>query len=157
MASRMLIEGKDFSLYKDYDQKEYPEFPRILSFRGKVTYLEARVELILISPCRLELERARDTNMGLILATATCAGISAASTFLKGQSAPRGKDREYFLHFIRDYMNSILVDAAAAPQGCSSWAEWLYRGREAAARIKQLETEQRIQEEQLRQLQLQTE
>lgn len=115
----MEIDGKSYTLLLDYDRKSY----KYLSFAGKVTYMRERVNLILIRPCEEANKTALQTNLGLILATAICAGISAAGTFLQGQRAPRGQDREYFLAFVRDYMDPRLQNQSSAG---ISWAEWLY-------------------------------
>ncbi len=115
----MEIDGKNYTLLLDYDRGQY----HYLSFRGKVTYMRGRVNLILIRPCEEAMKTALQTDLGLILATAICAGISAAGTFLKGERAPRRKDKEYFLDFVRDYMNLMLQGQCSAG---ASWAEWLY-------------------------------
>jgi len=116
----MKIDGIQYSLFKDYDKGKYKH----LTFSGKVTYLDARVDRILIRPCASAMKTALQTDLGLILVTAICAGISAASTYLKGQKAPHGKDEEFFLGFVRAYMDPVLQEPAV---GSLTWAEWLYK------------------------------
>jgi hypothetical protein len=118
------IDGHVFQLLRDRDQGNFFR----LSFAGKITYLEARVDGILISPCRAELRRALQerTATGLILVTAVCAGISAAGTFLKGSRASRpGEDKSFFVDFITAYMAPVLT--SQAPPRFPSWADWLYK------------------------------
>jgi hypothetical protein len=117
------IDGHAFELLRDRDQGDFHR----LSFAGKVTCLEKRVEGILIDPCRREFARAipERTATGLVLVTAVCAGISAASTFLNGRQAPPGQDGHYFKGFITAYMNPTLD--SAGPTGFTSWADWLYK------------------------------
>ena len=87
----MIIDGQDYTFLKDYDKGKY----RHLSFGGKVTYLRERVELILLRPCRSAMSAAavETGGMGLVLTTAICATISAASTFLRGRRRPEGRTR----------------------------------------------------------------
>lgn len=115
----MTIDGYEYTLLKDYDKGQY----RHLSFDGKVTYLSARVNLILLDPLRKTAPYLLENSLGLVMTTAVCAGISAAGTYLKGQQAPRGKDRVYFLDFVRDYMDARLQEPIV---GYKIWAEWLY-------------------------------
>jgi hypothetical protein len=118
------IDGHRFHLLRDRDQGNFHR----LSFAGKITYLEKRVDGILISPCRREFIRAipERSATGMILVTAVCAGISAAGTFLKGRQAQqRGEDGRFFKHFIATYMNPIL--GYRGPASFSSWADWLYK------------------------------
>jgi len=114
------IEGHEFSLLRDRDQGSYGR----LSFQGKVTYLDRRVDGILISPCQNEMKRAIEMDTGLILVTAICAGISAAGTFLHGCRG-RGKDQAFFVGFVRGYMKPLLTNSG--PEGWANWAEWLYK------------------------------
>jgi hypothetical protein len=58
----MNIEGQDYSLFRDYDQGKF----HFLSDAGRVTYLEERVRLILIEPCRISMKDAETNYMGLI-------------------------------------------------------------------------------------------
>jgi hypothetical protein len=119
MRGGMDIDGVSYTLLKDYDKGKYKH----LTFCGKVSYLDARVARILINPCREAMNSESKGDLGLILATAVCAGISAASTFLHGQRAPRGKDKQYFLKFVRRYMNPVLQNIGPSRK---TWATWLY-------------------------------
>ncbi len=115
----MIIDGHDYGLFKDYDTGKYKH----LTFNGKVTYLDARVEKILIAPCR-EAMKTPGNDLGLILATAVCAGVSAASTFYKGQRARRGgEDKEFFTDFVTHYMRL----PHQKPEPGVSWVDWLYK------------------------------
>lgn len=122
----MEFRGVDYSLLKDYDKGKYSH----LSFDEKVEYLRARVRFILTDPCRAIVANAvlKDGtplgNLGLILATAVCAGISAAGTYLKGQRAPRGQDEQYFTDFVRAYMDPLLQKQNSMSV---TWAQWLYK------------------------------
>lgn len=70
------------------------------------------------------MQSALKTDLGLVLATAVCAGISAASTFLEGRRAKRrGEDRQFFLQFVTSYMSPVLQDEI---EPGLTWAEWLY-------------------------------
>jgi hypothetical protein len=116
-----VIDGHEYTLLRDRDQGNYKH----LSFEGKVTYLDLRVNGILVSPCQTEMKRAIGTNTGLILVTAICAGISAASTFMGGkQPRKRGEARQFFLYFVEVYMPNLAV---SVPGGSETWAEWLWR------------------------------
>lgn len=118
----VVIDGWQFKLLRDEDQGNFHR----LSFGGKVTYLERRVDGILISPCRVAMVDAIATDIGLILVTAICAGISAAATFLKGTRARRGgEDEQFFADFINQYMHPVLM--SPGPTGRSNWAQWLYK------------------------------
>lgn len=115
----MVIDGHDYRLLKDYDTGNYKH----LTFDGRVTYLDARVERILITPCR-EAMKTPGNDLGLVLATAVCAAISAASTFYKGQRAKKtGEDKEFFTDFVTHYMR--LAQQRSNPG--ASWVEWLYK------------------------------
>ncbi len=119
-TQRMLIDGVEYALLKDYDRGRYTH----LSFSGKVTYLEERVNLVLLAPCRWAMQSAAKTDLGLVLTTAICAGISAAGTFLKGRRAQkRGEDKTFFTDFVNRYMETILQSAVP---GGTTWVEWLY-------------------------------
>jgi len=115
---RVINDGQDYRLLKDYDTGKY----KYLTFDGKVTYLDARVKRILMAPCR-EAMKTPGNDLGLILATAMCAGISAASTFYNGREANSGEDRKSFEGFVRQYMR--LAQQKGHPEG--SWVEWLYK------------------------------
>lgn len=115
----MLIEGQEYTLLKDYDTGKY----HYLSFEGKLTYLRSRVDLILIEPLRKIVPSLLENTLGLVLTTAICAGISAAGTYLKGRRALRGKDKKYFVDFVKKYMDSRLQQEAIDQK---SWADWLY-------------------------------
>ena len=117
----VMIDGWEFKLLRDEDQGNFHR----LSFGGKVTYLERRVDGILISPCRVAMLDAIATDIGLILVTAICAGISAAATFLKGRRAS-GEDKQFFIDFVSQYMNPLLTKPPG-PTGYSNWAQWLYK------------------------------
>jgi hypothetical protein len=119
------IDSHQYTLLKDYDKlaAEYKH----LSFGGKVTYLTKRVELILLAPCRTAMARGEveTGGIGLILTTAICAGISAASTFLQGRRAKlKGEDRSFFITFINGFMNPILQQPISPRE--KTWADWLY-------------------------------
>jgi len=117
----MWIDGHEYTLLRDYDKSKYQH----LSFNGKVTYLSARVELILLRPCKSAMSAAavEDGGTGLILTTGICAMISAASTFLKGTQTS-GQDKQAFLEFIGKYMPCL--NDTIRSLGIT-WAEWLYR------------------------------
>jgi len=70
----MQIDGQDYTLFRDYDLGKC----HLLSYKGKIQYMDARVRLILIDPCKKSMADAQANYMGLILTTAVCAGISAA-------------------------------------------------------------------------------
>lgn len=122
----MKFRGVKYTGLKDYDKGKFTH----LVFSEKVEYLRQRVRFILLRPCKAIVEKAAEKDghplgdLGLVLATATCAGISAAGTYLSGQRAPRGQDEAYFTNFIGTYMNPVL-------QGSNSlgltWAQWIYR------------------------------
>jgi hypothetical protein len=69
------IDGHEYTLLRDYDRGKY----QYLTFKGKVAYLKDRVEFILLAPCKLALDTPTQSALGLVLTTAICAGISAAS------------------------------------------------------------------------------
>jgi hypothetical protein len=119
VPDEVVIDGTKFTLFKDYDKGKFSH----LSFSGKVEYLQKRVGKILIRPCREAMRSALKTDLGLVLATAVCAGISAAGTFLKGCRARRGEDKQFFVEFVTQYMN--LAHEKPIPAG-TSWPEWLY-------------------------------
>ena len=77
----MIIDGHDYTLFRDYDKGKYG----FLTSSGRVTYLEARVNLVLLRPCQVAVKDALNNSLGLVLTTAVCAGISATGTFLKGK------------------------------------------------------------------------
>jgi hypothetical protein len=113
------IDGIDFTLLADYDAGKY----RQLSFVGKTTYLHERVQKILIRPCREAMKSSVNTDLGLILTTGICAGISTAGTFLRGRRAKRpGEDRKLFEALARKYMDIARV----APRPRVGWVKWLY-------------------------------
>jgi len=114
----VIIDGQDYTLLKDYDAGKYKH----LTFDGKVIYLGARVERILIAPCR-EAMKTPGNDLGLILATAVCAGISAASTFYEGREVGPRENRQFFVAFVSRYMR--LASQSAKPG--LSWVEWLYK------------------------------
>jgi hypothetical protein len=116
----MIINGVDYTLLRDYDKGKY----HALDFGGKVTYLRARVELILINPCKAATSVAaiQNAGMGLILATGICAMVSAASTYHSGGRS--GQDRAAFLAFVNKYMPQLKTKIVASPS--ITWAEWLY-------------------------------
>ncbi|OLB41102.1 MAG: hypothetical protein AUH11_00360 [Acidobacteria bacterium 13_2_20CM_57_17] len=62
-------------------------------------------------------------DLGLILATAICAGISAASTFYAGREAKRGEDKRFFTGFVTRYMQL----PSQKPNHRIVWVEWLYK------------------------------
>src|SRR5690242_20737142 len=119
----MLIDGTNYTLLKDYDTGKY----KYLTFVGKTTYLKERVNLIIIQPCERANKSALKTNLGLIVVTGICAGISAASTFLHGRPAnKRGEDHKFFTEFVRTYMDPILQQQQSLMHR-RTWTEWLYR------------------------------
>ena len=112
--NKVRIDNHEFTLFRDYDRGDYHR----LTFSGKISYLRQRVDLILIRPCQNAMEDAQNNNMGLIVATAICAGISAASTFLHGKRASeKGDDRRFFNDFVKGYMSPVIANES----------EWLYR------------------------------
>ncbi len=116
----MKIDGFEYTLLKDYDTGKYKH----LTFEGKVTYLDERVQMILIIPCQRAMQTELQTDIGLILTTAICAGISAAGTFLTGRQAQKkGEDRKFFTAFVGTYMELRKV----TPSPKKGWADWLYR------------------------------
>jgi hypothetical protein len=116
-----LIDGQQYTLLRDYDKGKY----HFLTFKGKITYLRNRVEFILLNPCKSAMANATQSNLGLVLTTATCAGISAASTFLKGKRAQKkGDDRKFFIAFVNQYMDSRLQKPISSLK--VTWADWLY-------------------------------
>jgi hypothetical protein len=115
-----IIDGQEYTLLKDYDKGKYCG----LTFPGKVTYLRNRVDFILLHPCKLAMVDAMN-GQGLILTTAICAGISAASTFLKGMRAPSGSDKEFFMAFVKKYMDKRLQQQISILR--ITWADWLYK------------------------------
>jgi hypothetical protein len=116
----MQIDGQEYSLFRDYDQGKF----HFLSDAGRVTYLEARVRLILVGPCQSTMKDAQTNYLGLVLTTAICAGISAASTFLKGRRASKkGEDKQFFVDFVTQYMDAVLISRLP---GGHTWASWLY-------------------------------
>jgi len=112
------IDGHDYQLFKDYDTGKF----KYLTFEGKIAYLAARVDKILIGPCR-EAMKTSGNDLGLVLATAVCAGISAASTFYNGRRANPGDDKKLFTDFVMCYMQL----PHQKPEPRMSWVEWLYR------------------------------
>ena len=116
-----LIDGHEYFLLRDYDKGKYHN----LTFEGKVTYIRKRVEFILLNPCKSAMPNTATSDLGLVLTTAICAGISAASTFLNGKKrAGPGEDKKYFLAFIKRYMNPNLQKLISG--GTVTWAKWLY-------------------------------
>jgi len=115
----MKIRGIEYTLFKDYDKGRYTN----LCFADKVTYMHGRVRRILIGPCLEAMKSALKTDLGLVLVTAACAGISAAGTYLNGQQAPPGKDKQHFADFVNAYMNPDLQ--TAGPDNMT-WTDWLY-------------------------------
>jgi len=131
MPVRAEIEGLPFSLLRDADKQHLQQ----LTFIGKIEWLKARVNLVLISPLRSALNSWEQDQLGMVLVTGLCAGISAASTFLKGRRPrPRQEtDRDFFLDFVRLYMAPVEPVLNAAPnvthwvgRPAATWAEWLY-------------------------------
>ena len=72
------IEGKSYTLLRDYDRGKFSS----LSFTGKVAYMRRRVQVYLVEPCRAALSEAHENRLGLVVASAICAGIDAASKFM---------------------------------------------------------------------------
>jgi hypothetical protein len=113
------IDGTEFTLFIDYDRGKYAN----LSFPGKVKYMRERVTQILLDPCKDAMKTILHNQMGLVVATAICAMISAASTFLKGEQAPGGKDGIFFADFITRYMDPTLQKEFHPGK---KWIDWLY-------------------------------
>ncbi len=111
--------GQEYKLLRDYDRGKFG----YLSFEDKIDYLERRVRWILLDPCLKEMPN-EPNSMGLILTTALCAGISAAASFLNGQRAPARKDGEYFIQFVKGYMDPVLQDELVPG---TTIAAWLYQ------------------------------
>jgi hypothetical protein len=105
----MRIDGADFELFLDYDRGKF----HCLSFPGKVTYMRERVERILLQPCKTSLPGILQNQLGLVVATAICAMISAASTFFKGGRIPR-QDGKSFKDFVKSYMDPLLQTVMTA-------------------------------------------
>lgn len=114
----MLIDGHEYTLYKDYDRGNY----HLLNFGGKITYLDEHVKLILINPLDKIMPDLLSNTLGLIATTAICAGISAASTHLRGERTT-GQDKQTFIEFVTKYMDPRLQQQAVSGM---TWAEWLY-------------------------------
>ena len=109
----------DYTLSRDEDRGKFWN----LDFKGRVEYMRLRVARFLIEPCRDLLKISDDVQVGLIVPTVLCAGISAASTFQQGQQAPPGQDQNNYLTFISSHMDAALQ----ADQGNGrTWAQWMY-------------------------------
>jgi hypothetical protein len=97
------IDGKDWSLFKDYDKPDYSS----LSLRGKIEYLEKRGQLILLDPLEEIKKRIQgaktDEYYWLCVVTLVCCGIEAIGGYLIGRDRI-GRNREAFTEFVRKYM-----------------------------------------------------
>ena len=97
------IDGRDWSLFKDYDKPYYP----YLSLRGKIEYLEKRGQLILLDPLeeikKKSLGAEKDEYYWLCLVTLVCCGIEAVGGYLIGRDRI-GRNRDAFTEFVRKYM-----------------------------------------------------
>lgn len=115
------LNGILHSLFLDENRGRF----RYLRFDDKVDWIRARVQLILIDPCREALKEAETNYLGLVAATAICAGISAAGSFMHGDLEQwRGKkvrDSDRFKRFIKTYMTG---PKEQMPK--KLWAVWLY-------------------------------
>jgi len=97
-----------------------------LTFEDKVVWIRERVRLVLLNPCRAALEEAETNYLGLVIATALCAGIAAAGSFMHGNlkkwRRKKVTDSVRFKRFVVAYM--------VGPRGQMSkvlWADWLYK------------------------------
>jgi hypothetical protein len=88
--------------------------------------------MALIEPCRELLKLSDNIQVGLIVSTVVCAGISAASTFQNGRRPIFGREthRGFFLGFVKDYMEPILQQPASDPDNdeVKTLADWIYFG-----------------------------
>lgn len=116
--------GFEYTLYRDYDRGSYWR----LDVPGKIVYMQKRVSRDLIKPCRVALCASKLMHVGLLVPTLVCSGISAGSTFQKGQEAPPRQDRNCFVEFVHTYMDPIFKNVAEDPsQPRDTYADWLYR------------------------------
>lgn len=100
---RKRIEGYDFELYKEYDKANLTK----ISYKGKVRWFEARVNLVLINPLSVlsnDKYRQEIQNQGgdilLSFGTLVCNGIEALGGFLKGKASYKS-----FRDFVITYMD----------------------------------------------------
>jgi hypothetical protein len=104
------IDGKTWSLFKDYDKPHY----HYLSSNGKVEYLEKRAQLTLLGPLeeiKLNvLGKKTDEYYWLCVVTLVCCGIEATGGYLIGRDGKvagrKGTSRNAFEKFIHRYMPS---------------------------------------------------
>lgn len=119
----IVIDGMPFFLLRDHDSENLPK----LTFDGKTKWLEARANRVLFEPYKLALERWEQDQLGLILVTGLCAGISASASFL----SPDERDRRAFLIFVKKYMPDSLAQKPGVSMSCDGsgaccWGRWLY-------------------------------
>ena len=117
------LHGIRHSLFLDENRGK---FQHLKTLDDKIKYIRTRVQLVLFGPCRAVLKEATTNYLGLVVATAICAGISAAGSFMYGDLPKwRGKpvrDADRFKGFVKKYMQG--------PRGQMSkvaWADWLYK------------------------------
>jgi len=103
------IDGREWTLFKDYDKPYYPT----LSLQGKIEYLEKRVQLILIDPLeeikRKSLAKETDEYYWLCIVTLVCCAIEATGAYLVGRDRKSAKKKRAnfraFESFINEYMS----------------------------------------------------
>lgn len=100
----MKIEGKDFTLFADYDKLKLPG----LSYSGRVTWFENRVKLILLEPLKRIVAKTLQSRLNtkkctvmLGFTTLICSGIEALGGFLEGKEA----NKHSFKKFVYRYMH----------------------------------------------------
>ena len=119
---RAKIGRHECTLLLDEDRSILPQ----LTFGGKVDWLDARVKFALIDPCRAAMRDWHKNDMGLILVTSICAGISAASRFYTCP-LPRGKgaDKKAFVCFLTKWVGAKFGEEVPG-ENSLTWADWLY-------------------------------
>ena len=121
LMHRATIEGMQFTLLRDEDA---PNLRKLQTPDGKLKWLEKRVDFALIKPCQKAMREAQDNDLGLVLMTGICAGISAASTFLHGrQPNKQGENKKFFVNFLTHYMDPDLCGQCGTG---TTWHNWLY-------------------------------
>ena len=132
MKVRCCIEDMPFTLLRGADKDK---LKKLRTLDGKVRWLKERVKLVLINPFHKALvEDWEKDQLGMFLVSGLCAGISAAATFYKGKSAPKGKDKAYFCEFVSNYIRPFEPELGKRPKvqwidpnrQPNNWAEWLY-------------------------------
>lgn len=104
MSSTIIIEGLEFTLFKEKDKDKLPR----LSFKGRVEWFEKRVELVLINPLKELADNSfrnslkkKDGNILLCFGTLICCGIESLGGFMAGRASFKG-----FKSFVKKYMDS---------------------------------------------------